>query len=102
MHSVERIQVSAIPEPGRELAATSSWDGYVLEPHERPEDWGWHQEFNVLPRILGWLAVVSLVLMVLFSNHTGQVEDLWVIGTAAVIAAVLIRGSVRRRNAWRN
>ncbi|CAN5386123.1 hypothetical protein BH24ACT9_BH24ACT9_00050 [soil metagenome] len=94
--------MSATAEPGRDLASTSSWDGYVLEPHERPEDWGWHQEFTVVPRVLGWLAVVSLVLMVLFGNHTGQVEDLWTIGTAAVIAGVLVWDTVRRRNAWRN
>ncbi|MDQ3054861.1 MAG: DUF2631 domain-containing protein [Actinomycetota bacterium] len=38
----------------------------------------------------------------LVGNHTGQVENLWVIGTAAVIAAYLVRDAVRRRNAWRN
>ena len=87
-------------EPSRDLAAPS-WDGYRLEPHERPEDWGWHQEFKVVPRILGWLSVISLLLM-LIGNHTGQVEDLWVVGTAAVIAGILIRDAVRRRHAWRN
>jgi len=100
-HPVERIHVSATSEPGRDLAAPSSWDGYVLEPHERPEDWGWHQEFKVVPRVLGWLAVVSLLLM-LVGNHSGRVENLWVIGTAVVIAAALIRDQVRRRNTWRN
>jgi len=98
--AVERIHVSAPSEPGRR-PAHPSLDGYVLEPHERPEDWGWHQEFKLVPRVLGWLAVVSLLLM-LIGNHTGQVEDLWVLGTAAVIAAILIRDAVRRRNAWRN
>jgi len=98
---VERSPVSAPTEPGRDLATPSPLDGYVLEPHERPEDWGWHQEFKVVPRILGWLAVISLLLM-LVGNHTGRVENLWVIGTAAVIAAYLVRDAVRRRNAWRN
>lgn len=98
--AVERIHVSATPESGRDLAHPSL-DGYVLEPHERPEDWGWHQEFKVVPRVLGWLAVISLLLM-LIGNHPGQVENLWVIGTAAVIVAVLIRDALRRRDAWRN
>lgn len=93
--------MSATTEPGHNLPATSSWDGYVLEPHERPEDWGWHQEFKVVPRVLGWLAVISLLLM-LVGNHTGRVENLWVLGTAALIVAVLIRDQVHRRNAWRN
>lgn len=93
--------MSATVEPGHEPAPTS-FDGYVLVPHERPEDWGWHQEFKVVPRVLGWLAVVALLLMAVFGNHTGKVEDLWVVGTAAVIAAVLVRDGLRRRNAWRN
>lgn len=92
--------MSTPSEPGHDLTRPSL-DGYVLEPHERPEDWGWHQEFKVVPRVLGWLAVVSLLLM-LIGNHEGRVEDLWVIGTAAGIAAILIRDAVRRRNAWRN
>jgi len=95
------IQVSTASQPGREIDTASSWDGYVLEPHERPEDWGWHQEFKVVPRVLGWLAVISLLLM-LVGNHTGRVENLWVIGTAAVIVAILVREALRRRNAWRN
>ena len=55
----------------------------------------------MVPRVLGWLAVVSLLLM-LVGNHSGRVENLWVIGTAVVIAAALIRDQVRRRNTWRN
>jgi len=42
------------------------------------------------------------LLLMLIGNHTGQVEDLWVLGTAAVIAGILIRDAMRRRNAWRN
>ncbi|MDQ3734465.1 MAG: DUF2631 domain-containing protein [Actinomycetota bacterium] len=93
--------MSATAEPGHDPAPTS-FDGYVLVPHERPEDWGWHQEFKVIPRVLGWLTVVSLVLMVLFGNHTGDVENLWTLGIAGLIVAILIRDAVRRRNAWRN
>lgn len=93
--------MSAAAEPGHD-PVTSPLDGYVLVPHERPEDWGWHQEFKVVPRIFGWIAVVSLVLMVLFGNHDGRVEDLWVIGVAAVIAAYLVHDGLRRRNAWRD
>ena len=99
--AVERIPVSATAEPGHDPAVPSPLDGYVLEPHERPEDWGWHQEFKVLPRVLGWLAVISLLLM-LIGNHTGRVENLWVLATAAVIVAMLIRDQIRRRKAWRN
>lgn len=98
--SAERIQVSSTAEPGHDLAPRSSTE-HDLVPHERPEDWGWHQDFKVLPRVVGWLSVVSLLLM-LIGNHDGQVENLWVLGTAALIVGVLIRDMVRRRNAWRD
>lgn len=96
---VERIQVSQPAQPGHGVA-TQPASGHELVPRERPEDWGWHREFKVLPRVVGWLAVVSLLAMIV-GNHNGQVENLWVLGTAAVIVAVLIWDGMRRRNAWR-
>lgn len=92
--------MSTTAGPGHDLATRSPATGELVA-HERPEDWGWHLEFKVLPRVVGWLSVVSLLAM-LIGNHTGRVENLWVLGTVAVIVAVLIRDAVRRRNAWRN
>ncbi len=68
---------------------------------EQPEDWGWHHEWRRSTPIIGWVATVSLLLMI-FGNHIGHVEDLWLIGVAAVMALLLIRGRLKRRNAWRD
>ena len=69
--------------------------------HERPEDWGWHGESGKVGRIAGW-AMIVLLLVLMFGNHRGQVENLWLIGSALVIAISLIWDSRRRKNAWRS
>jgi uncharacterized protein DUF2631 len=69
--------------------------------HERPEDWGWHGEAGKTGRITGYVMILALLVM-LVGNHEGRVEDLWVIGTALIIAISLIWDSRRRKNAWRS
>jgi Protein of unknown function (DUF2631) len=89
----------SIAQPGRE-------EGYVAPgahpvEHERPEDWGWHGETGKWARIGGWITVL-VVLAYLFGNHEGDVENLWVIGIAGLLALVLIWDRFRRKNAWRS
>jgi uncharacterized protein DUF2631 len=69
--------------------------------HERPEDWGWHGESGKAARIAGYVMIVLLLVMIK-GNHKGRVEDLFLIGFAAVIAISLIWDSRRRKNAWRS
>ena len=69
--------------------------------HERPEDWGWHGESGKTGRIAG-CAIIVLLLALMFGNHRGWVENLWLMGFAAVILIMLIRDSRRRKNAWRS
>ena len=69
--------------------------------HERPEDWGWHGEAGKAGRIAGYVTIVILLVM-MFGNHRGKVEDLWLIGLALVILVMLIADSRRRKNAWRS
>ena len=69
--------------------------------HERPEDWGWHGEAGKTGRIAGIVTIVFL-LVLMFGNHTGHVEDLWLIGSALAILASLIWDARRRKNAWRS
>ncbi|GAB3361875.1 DUF2631 domain-containing protein [Modestobacter lapidis] len=68
--------------------------------HERPEDWGWHHEMGKYGRIAALVPIAFLAAMV-FGNHEGQVEDLWLISLAAVMVVLLIWDSRRRKNAWR-
>jgi hypothetical protein len=69
--------------------------------HERPEDWGWHGETGTWGRRLAVLPMIFLVAM-LWGNHRGRVEDVWLIGFAVAILVVLIWDARRRKNAWRS
>jgi hypothetical protein len=51
-------------------------------------------------QVAGVLSIIVLLLM-LFGNHEGHTEDVFLIGTAALIAAVLIGDEVLRRNGLR-
>ena len=80
----------------RELATRSA-----VDPQDEPSaEWGWHGSFPKGKAIAGWFTVFALLIM-LIGNHTGRTEDLWLIGTAALLAFVLIRQQVRERKAWR-
>ncbi len=52
-------------------------------------------------RIAGTVVIVMLLLM-LFGNHEGNVETLWLLGTAGVLAAIMIIDIVLRRNGLRD
>ena len=69
--------------------------------HERPEDWGWHGETGKTGLIAA-VAMIVLLLVMMFGNHEGRVEDLYLIGAALIILIALIRDHVRRKNAWRS
>jgi uncharacterized protein DUF2631 len=48
-------------------------------------------------RIAGVIVIVILLLMMI-GNHHGHIEDIWLGGTAALIAAIIIVDWVQRRN----
>ena len=58
--------------------------------------WGWSGEAPRVRRIVGWLIVLALLTM-LRGNHIGHVEDIFLIGFAAAIAALLIRDMLQSR-----
>jgi len=71
------------------------------DPEAEPSvEWGWHGTFPRGEVIAGWTCVLIL-LAYLIGNHTGRVEDIWLIGLAVVMAVGLIRHSIRKRRAWR-
>ncbi|WP_442970422.1 DUF2631 domain-containing protein [Rhodococcus sp. MEB064] len=59
-------------------------------------EWGWSGEGPRTSRIAGWVTVAILLVMII-GNHSGRVEDLWLIGFAAAIAFILVRDVLRRR-----
>ena len=87
-----------VNQPGREEGLVRVGEHPV--EHERPEEWGWHGETGRAGRVGAWIAVL-FVLAYLVGNHEGRVEDLWVVGTAVLMVAVLLWDMRRRKNAWR-
>ncbi|HZG91953.1 MAG TPA: DUF2631 domain-containing protein [Pseudonocardia sp.] len=73
----------------------------AVDPTEEPStQWGWHGSFPKGEVIGG---VVSIVFLLLFAigPYQSRTQDLWLIGTALVIALLLVRKAVARRNSWR-
>jgi hypothetical protein len=88
-----------VNQPGREEGVVRA-DAHPVE-HERPEEWGWHGEMGKWGRRLTIIPIVFLIAM-LFGNHEGQLENIWLIGFAAVIVLLLVIDARRRKNAWRS
>jgi Protein of unknown function (DUF2631) len=88
-----------IEQPTREEGIIRAGETPIT--HERPEDWGWHGEAGKAGRITGVVIIVFLLVMIV-GNHRGRVEDLYLIGFAALIAISLLWDSRRRKNAWRS
>ncbi len=70
-------------------------------PDAPSEEWGWHGHWSEFaPRgkaMLLWLGVIGLVCLALFGNQVSHVEDYWLIGIAAVMAAWIVRGNILTR-----
>ncbi|WP_448615989.1 DUF2631 domain-containing protein [Modestobacter sp. URMC 112] len=75
--------------------------GAVPIQHESPEEWGWHHEMGKYGRLALVLPIVFLFAMV-FGNHQGDVENLWLIGSGLTLVVILIWDVRRRKNAWRS
>jgi len=50
-----------------------------------------------LARLGAWVSIV-LLLLLLIGNHEGRTEDLFVIGSAGVLAAILLADYAMRKN----
>lgn len=75
--------------------------GAVPVQHERPEEWGWHHEMGKYGR-LSLIIPIGFLLAMIVGNHEGQVENIWLVGSAIAMLVVLIWDVRRRKNAWRS
>ena len=62
-------------------------------------EWGWSKENHKVIQIGGLLAAGFMLLM-LRGNHVGKVEDLFLIGFALLILAIVARDWWLRRRGW--
>lgn len=68
-----------------------------VDPAEVPSAaWGWSGESRRTFRVAGWV-VVFILLGMCIGNHKGKVEDIYLIGFAALLAGVMIRDSFLQR-----
>lgn len=76
--------------------------GWVREPADAPSArFGWHGRATKTFFIAGWFCVLALLGM-LIGNHTGKVEDIWLICIALALAFFLIKGMFFNRDSkWR-
>ncbi len=60
-------------------------------------EWGWSKE-NPRVKQIGGLLVAGFLLLMMHGNHTGHVEDWFLIGFAAAVVAVVARSRYVQRN----
>lgn len=92
-------ETQRVNQPGREEGIVRA-DAQPVE-HERPEEWGWHGEMGKWGRRLTIIPILFLLAM-LFGNHHGKIEDIWLIGFAVLMVVLLVVDARRRKNAWRS
>jgi hypothetical protein len=97
MHGVSATE--RVNQPGREEAVVRA-DAHPVHQHH-PEVWGWHGEMGKWGRRLTIIPILFLLAM-LFGNHEGKMEDIWLIGIAAFLVLLLVIDARRRKNAWRS
>ena len=94
----QQTSAAVVAQPHREEGIARA--GAQPVQHERPEDWGWHGETGKKGRLGAWFTVIVL-LSYTQGNHEGRVEDLYLLGFAAIIVGTLLWDIRRRKNAWR-
>jgi len=92
-------ETQRVNQPGREEGVVRTDEPPV--EHERPEEWGWHGQMGKWGRRLTIIPILFLLAM-LFGNHRGKIEDIWLVGIAAFMVVLLVLDARRRKNAWRS
>ena len=92
-------ETQRVNQPGREEGVVRT-DAEPVQ-HERPEEWGWHGEMGKWGRRLTIIPILFLLAMI-FGNHRGKLEDIWLIGLAVLMIVLLVVDARRRKNAWRS
>lgn len=72
-------------------------DEDVPDPHS---EWGWNGSFPRGGLIAGVFCIIALLSM-LIGNHTGRIEDIYLVGFAVILAFGLVLSVRKKRNAWR-
>lgn len=78
----------------------ASYDPVEYTPENVAEvpsaSWGWSGESHKAMRIAA-IAVAVMLLLMIDGNHTGLIEDIWLIGFAIALVGMVVRDVIIRR-----
>ena len=74
--------------------------GGVSAADEPSAEWGWSGTFPNATRIAG-VVVAIILLVLLLGPYQSHLQDFWMIPIALGLVAMVARGIIKRRNAWR-
>jgi hypothetical protein len=72
----------------------------VSSDEEPSVEWGWHGHYPKVARLSGFL-VAAILLVMLWGNHVGAQEDIWLVTLAAGFFALSLGSIIRSRTSWR-
>ena len=72
-----------------------------VDPTDEPSaEWGWHGTFPNATRIAGVLVAILLLVLTL-GPYQSRLQDFWMVPMALGLLVLVVRGTMKRRNAWR-
>jgi lysylphosphatidylglycerol synthetase-like protein (DUF2156 family) len=72
-----------------------------VDPRDEPStEWGWHGSFPNATRVAGVVTAIVLVLLMI-GPYQSHLQDFWIVGIVILILAMIVAGTLKRRNAWR-
>ncbi|MHC1560375.1 DUF2631 domain-containing protein [Actinomycetospora sp. C-140] len=72
----------------------------VSSDDEPSVEWGWHGHYPKVARLAGFV-VAAVLLIMLWGNHVGKQEDIWLIALAIGFFALSLGAIIRSRTSWR-
>jgi hypothetical protein len=90
------IRRGTVASNSRELAKRSA-----VDPQDEPSaEWGWHGSFPK-GKVAGGVVTIILLIAFMFGPYQSRTQDLWLIGLALLVAALIVHQVVAARHSWR-